>query len=117
MLKDFITASQYAEEYAKNPDMFSMAVTAWETVLENMPKTYETGGEGDEAIAYIHYRHGDWHWYITELDLDTDGEGQLQAFGLVCGFERELGYIHIPELLSVGTRFDWYWKPIPLSQI
>ena len=37
------------------------------------------------------------------MDVDANGEGQLQAFRLVCGFETELGYVDIPDLLEAGV--------------
>lgn len=115
MLENFLSSTQYAREHAENPDGFQLLAAAWESILENMPKTYETCGEHDEAVAYIHYSHGDWHWYVTEMDVDTDGEGQQQAFGLVCGFETELGYVDIPELLEAGVEFDLRWAPRSLA--
>lgn len=48
---------------------------------------------------------------VTEMDV----EGHLQAFGLVCGFETELGYVDIPELLETGVEFDLRWSPRPLA--
>ena len=49
------------------------------------------------------------------MDVDTDGEGQLQTFGLVCGFETELGYVDILELLEARVEFDLRWTPRPLA--
>ena len=37
-----------------------------------------------------------WTWYMTEYDPESD-----RAFGLVEGFEKELGYFSIEELESV----------------
>ena len=57
-----------------------------------MPKSYETEGQGKEAIVTLHYFTGSWDWYITEKDKE---EEQLQAFGLVSGFEKEYGYTSV----------------------
>ena len=73
-----------------------------------MPKTYETEGQGDEAIAHIHYFTTGFDWYITERDRE---EEQLQAFGLACMFEKELGYISIDELLLNGAELDLQFTP------
>lgn len=59
----------------------------------------------------------DWTWYATEFDgVDT-------FFGLVDGFESELGYFSLKELEEArgpaGIRIerDLYFKPTPLSQV
>ena len=39
------------------------------------------------ALAKLFSPYSNWTWYITELDPETG-----QCFGLVEGFERELGY-------------------------
>lgn len=60
---------------------------------------------------------GSWTWYITEWD------GEDQCFGLVKGFESELGYMSLEELSQVeggrgiGLELDMHWTPRPLSQI
>jgi hypothetical protein len=38
-------------------------------------------------------------------------EEQLQAFGLACMFEKELGYISIAELLRNGAELDLHFEP------
>jgi hypothetical protein len=73
-----------------------------------MPKTYETDGQGDEAIAHLHYFTSGFDWYITERDME---EEQLQAFGLACVHETELGYISIVELLRNGAELDLHFMP------
>ncbi|MHB1531426.1 hypothetical protein [Acidithiobacillus sp.] len=55
-----------------------------------MPKNYDTDGQGGDAVAFLHYFTGSWDWYITEKDVDSDDKGQIQAFGLVKGYETEL---------------------------
>jgi hypothetical protein len=77
-------------------------------IVATMPKTYETDGQGDEAIAHLHYFTAGFDWYITERDME---EEQLQAFGLACMFEKELGYISIVELLRNGAELDLYFVP------
>jgi hypothetical protein len=61
---------------------------------------------------------GSWTWYATEFDPATG-----EFFGLVDGFEQELGYFHLAELESVrgplglGIERDLHWTPRPLSQV
>ena len=60
---------------------------------------------------------GSWTWYISSYEPETG-----MALGLVDGFEKEQGYIYMPELLAYRGRFglpierDLYWKPKPLSE-
>lgn len=83
-------------------------------VVDNMPCTYQTDGQGDNAIAYLHYFTPAGDFYVTERDQEDE---QLQAFGLACMYEDELGYINISELLECGAELDLYWEPQTLSQI
>jgi hypothetical protein len=87
--------------------------------IAKMPKTYDQDGKGDQAVAYLHYFYRGADWYIMEKDSDPDGEGQLQAFGLAdlgLGFP-ELGYISIPEVLSVGAKIDFHFTPKTIGEV
>ena len=87
-------------------------------VVTRMPKTYETDGEGDNAVAYLHYFSSNCDWFITEKDEDSDGEGQIQAFGLAdLGYGGELGYISIAELIALNVELDLHFTPSTLAQI
>ncbi len=58
-----------------------------------------------------------WTWYVLEYD------GEDLCFGLVDGFERELGYFSLSELSAIrgpgGLRIerDLYFDPTPLSTV
>ena len=58
-----------------------------------------------------------WTWFATEFDGDDT------FFGLVSGFEVELGYFSLSELESVRGPLglpierDLWFKPTPLSQL
>ena len=58
-----------------------------------------------------------WTWYATEFD------GKDLFFGLVDGFERELGYFRLSELMSNRGRYgmeierDLFFTPVPLSTL
>jgi hypothetical protein len=60
---------------------------------------------------------GSWTWYATEFD------GEDTFFGLVDGWEVELGYFSLSELEGVrgpgGLRIerDLYWTPKRLSEV
>ena len=60
-----------------------------------------------------------WTWYITEMDPATG-----TCFGLVEGFERELGYFDLSELAETtvfggvpAVERDLYWEPKTLGEI
>ena len=61
---------------------------------------------------------GSWTWFVLEGNLET---GEL--FGLVHGFEKEMGYFDLNELqgikgrLGLGLERDRSWKPVPLSKV
>jgi len=83
--------------------------------VNNMPITFETDGQGDAAIAHLHYFNGSMDCYITEKDMEKE---QQQAFGLVSNqFGLELGYINIEDLKSSKFEMDFHFEPVPLSKI
>lgn len=88
------------------------------STIESMPKTYETDGQGEKAIAYLHYFNAGSDWYITEKDQE---EIQLQAFGYAIlngDMENsELGYINIQELIDNNVELDLYWNNKTLKEI
>ena len=60
-----------------------------------------------------------WRWYVTEWDAETG-----LCFGLVEGFETELGYFELTELSDVtvfgsvpAVERDLYWEPMTLGEI
>lgn len=91
------------------------------SVVNNMPKTYDQEGQGDQAVAHLHYFIGGCDWWITEKDMgnpgDTPEEAQSQAFGLARIHEMELGYISLPEILAAGAELDFHWKPKTVGEI
>lgn len=85
---------------------------------EKLPELYSTQDE-DDPIAQVKFFHAlsNWTWYATEFD------GEDRFFGLVIGFERELGYFSLSELEAIGdngktipVERDLYFDPTPLSQ-
>jgi ABC-type Zn uptake system ZnuABC Zn-binding protein ZnuA len=88
--------------------------------IENkLPKLYSQEDKGMEAIAQVKFFSlgSDWRWFATEFD------GEDTFFGLVQGFENELGYFSLSELQSVkfmgipAIERDINWKPKPLKEI
>ena len=107
-IKDFV--------YGEEGPFFAEKLVELQNIIGDMPKSYETDGQGEEAIAYLHYFKNGWDWYITEKDAEDD---QQQAFGLVSGHEVELGYISIAELTAKGVEaeLDLHWTPKTLREI
>ena len=71
------------------------------------------------AHAKLFSPYSNWTWYITELDAETG-----QCFGLVEGFEREIGYFDLTELAETtvfggvpAVERDLYWEPKTLGEI
>ena len=90
-----------------------------EEIKKVLPKLYEQDGKGLNAIAFVKFFTPDsnWTWYATEFD------GNDIFFGLVDGFEKELGYFSLSELQSVkgplGLKIerDLYFKPTILEEL
>ena len=88
-------------------------------ILEKLPKLYTQEEKGLDAIAVVKFFTPDsnWTWYATEYD------GEDLFFGLVDGFEKELGYFRLSELQSVKGALglpierDMYFKPKTLKEL
>ena len=89
--------------------------------IENViPALYEQDGLGDDAIVHAKFftPDGNWTWYATEYDPET-----RMFFGLVDGFDKELGYFSLDELESVRGSLglpierDAWFQPTKLSEV
>jgi hypothetical protein len=90
---------------------------------KELPDLYSQDGKGMEAVAVVHYfsPYSGWDWYGTEFD------GEDTFFGLVRGFESELGYFSLAELSAAKVKIagvevpaverDLHWTPRPLNEI
>ena len=91
----------------------NVLITAHQLVVEQ-------DGLGDDAIVHAKFftPDGSWTWYATEYDPET-----RMFFGLVDGFDKELGYFSLDELESVRGALglpierDMYFKPTKLSEV
>ena len=85
-----------------------------------LPPLYSNDGLGKEAIAQVKFFTPDasWTWYATEYDPI-----ERVFFGLVDGFEKELGYFSLDELQSVrgplglAIERDLYFEPTKLKDL
>ena len=71
------------------------------------------------APAKLFSPYSNWTWYVTEWDPETG-----TCFGLVEGFEAEVGYFDLTELAEAtvfgsvpAVERDLYWKPMTLGEI
>jgi hypothetical protein len=86
---------------------------------KKLPALYAQEKLGADAVAHVKYFTPDsnWTWYATEFD------GEDTFFGLVDGFEKELGYFSLSELreargpLGLPVERDLYWEPKTLREI
>ncbi|MYD96205.1 MAG: DUF2958 domain-containing protein [Gammaproteobacteria bacterium] len=90
---------------------------------EKIPPLYanENVEDYDSVLAHVKLfsPYNGWRWYITEWNAETG-----ECFGLVEGFETELGYFSLGELSEVtvfgsvpAVERDLYWKPETLGEI
>ena len=82
-----------------------------------VPPLYSTEKAGDPlAVVKLFTPDSSWTWYVVEYD------GQDTCFGLVQGFETELGYFSLSEIKDVtgplGLRIerDLWFRPTPVTQ-
>ena len=81
----------------------------------------ENARDYDDVLApgKLFSPYSGWTWYITEMDPATG-----QCFGLVDGFEKEIGYFDLTELAETtvfggvpAVERDLYWEPKTLGEI
>ena len=82
-----------------------------------LPPLYSTEKDEDPtAVAKVFTPDSNWTWYATEFD------GEDRFFGLVDGFDKELGYFSLSELasargpLGLPIERDRWFSPKPLSE-
>jgi hypothetical protein len=90
-------------------------------IRQSLPPLYSNEEKGLEAIAPVKYFHklSGWRWYASEYDPE-----QGLFFGLVDGYETELGYFSLDELEEIGKdkrtipiERDLYYKPQTLQEL
>jgi hypothetical protein len=86
-------------------------------IRKKLPTIGSTDGTDPMVICKFFTPDSSWTWYITEYD------GQDEFFGLVDGFEAELGYFSLREIesargpLGLKIERDLWWKPRRLSEV
>lgn len=102
----------------ENPEPYRMPLLTDE-IRARLPKLYENEHLGLEALAQVKFFTPDsnWTWYASEFD------GEDIFFGLVSGFEVELGYFSLAELedargpLGLPIERDRYFEPRTLREL
>jgi hypothetical protein len=99
-----------------------------------IPPLYATDGQPDTekmVVAKFFAPDSNWTWYVLEgSPVDEDGffdtdkpKVDFFFFGLVDGFERELGYFALSELetsrgpLGLAIERDRYFEPVSLAAL
>ena len=88
-------------------------------IRRRLPALGSQEDKGLEARAQVKFFTPDssWTWYATEFD------GEEMFFGLVAGFEKELGYFRLSELeqvrghLGLPIERDRYFRPTTLRKL
>lgn len=95
-------------------------------IKNKLPALYSQEKESD-PIVHVKYFDptGSWTWYATEGEEMEDGD--FLFFGLVVGFESEIGYFTLNQLKTAKERCtglqrlpierDLYFKPCRLSEV
>ena len=88
-------------------------------IIKKLPRLGGQEQKGLDAVVYIKFftPWTSWTWYATEFD------GNDIFFGLVDGFEKELGYFSLSELKNIKGPFglkierDLYYIPTTLEKL
>ena len=92
-------------------------------LADTIPAIYANQNVADYDTVLAHAKlfspYSQWTWFITEMDAETG-----QCFGLVEGFEKEIGYFDLTELAETtvlggvpAVERDLYWEPRTLGEI
>lgn len=90
-----------------------------EEIAKTAPRLYGQDGAEDPTV-YVHYFScvNGWDWWLLEFD------GTDEAFGLVEGYDDELGYFSLKEMAELNRSMgfavverDERFSPKPLSAV
>lgn len=83
-------------------------------VISGIPALYATDGQGEAAVAVLHYFTSQADFYFTELDRES---ADLPGFGLAIITDAELGYTNLTEVLANGGELDLHWTSQTIAEI
>ena len=89
-------------------------------ITEKAQKQYDKGSDldGQMIVAKFFDPMGSWKWYLMNLADDKD-----YAWGIVDGFEVEMGSFSMKELASIqlplglGIERDMYFEPVKADKL
>ena len=89
-------------------------------ITDKAQKQYKKGADidGQMIVAKFFDPMGSWTWYLMNLADDKD-----YAWGIVDGFEVEMGSFSMKELASIqlplglGIERDMYFEPVKASEL
>lgn len=87
--------------------------------IADMPTSYSTTDQGDDAMVWLHYFNAASDWWLTEKDAEGSGRRQCFGFARLNGDSQnaELGYVDVRELVENGVELDLHWTPVRLGDI
>lgn len=97
-----------------------------EKTKATLPDLYSQENTADPLVVLKFFTpDSNWTWYVLEgrQEATEDREDDWLFFGLVNGFEEELGYFTLSELedargpLNLPIERDLYFRPVPLSKV
>lgn len=94
--------------------------------IKKLPALYTQENESDpKAVIKFFDPTGSWEWYVIEGEKQQDGD--YLFFGLVKGFETELGYFTLSDLntckhgltglKALPIERDMHFDPTPISAL
>jgi hypothetical protein len=82
------------------PNMYQKILTAENIkTLEKFPFGSQEKVENPKILVKFFTPWSNWTWFVTEAEKQEDGDWLF--FGMVHGFEQEMGYFALSELTSV----------------
>ena len=84
-------------------------------IQKKAEKQYENGSDMEQmVVAKFFDAMGDWKWFLMNTEPGTD-----YAWGIVKGFEVEMGSFSIDELQSMSPRIqrDLYFEPMKAKDV
>ena len=88
-------------------------------ITKKAQKQYDKGSDMDDQMVVAKFFGGNWTWYLMNLADDGD-----YAWGIVNGFEVEMGSFSMNELQKVklkpfglGIERDLYFEPMKASDV
>ncbi len=89
-------------------------------IAEQLQKQYQRGSDMEQlVVAKFFDPCGSWTWYA----MNQDPEDPSYLWGLVKGFEVEMGSFSLDELqgykgpLNIGIERDLFFKPLPAKEV